>query len=122
MINKYSMYDQALQTGQDNPVYQQELAPPAQDDVNWFSEAFNNIGKQGHVGDKIVEQIQGASNDLKLKREQLDEQFKNGSATDNFTSMVSTVRQVSEYGFQTALMAKVISKSTQSIEKLTNLQ
>ena len=122
MINKYSMYNQTLQSGADTPVYQQELAPPEQDDVNWFSDEFSKAGKEGHVGDRIVEQIQNASNDLKLKRESLDERFKNGSSTDSFTTMINTARNVSEYGFQTALMAKVVSKSTQSIDKLTNMQ
>lgn len=116
------MYDQALKSGTETPVYQQELAPPAQDDVNWFSDAFSKIGSEANVGDKIVERLQNASNDLKLKREKLDEQFKTGSASDDFTSMVETAHQVSQYGFQTALMAKLISKSTQSVEKLTNIQ
>ncbi|VUD40262.1 hypothetical protein TDB9533_00045 [Thalassocella blandensis] len=122
MINKYSMYDQALKSGAENPVYQQELSAPAQDDVNWFSDAFSKIGSEANVGDKIIDKIQSASNDLKLKREKLDEQFKTGNASDDFTSMVETSHQVSQYGFQTALMAKLISKSTQSIEKLTNIQ
>ena len=122
MIDKFSMYDQTLQTsGGDVPVYQQELAP-AQDDVNWFSDAFSKIGQQGNIGDKVIEQLQTAVNDLQSKREEMNSRQKKATREDDFVDLLTMAREASEYGFKTALMAKVISKSTQSVEKLTNLQ
>ncbi|TQV84064.1 hypothetical protein FKG94_05200 [Exilibacterium tricleocarpae] len=121
MSSKISVYDQSIQTA-DAPAFQQELMPPREEDVRWFSEAINEVGNESNIGDRVVSHLQKSADDLKEKRESLDEQFKNASKGSSYFDIANTSRLASDYGFQTALMAKVISKSTQSIEKLTNLQ
>ncbi len=117
---KYSLYDKSLQGG-DIEKFQQELVP-AVEDVNWFNDAFNKIGSNENIGEMVFDQIQGASENLKVKREQIENNFKTASSADDAIAMMDRLRQISDYSFQSALMAKVISKSTQAMEKLTNLQ
>lgn len=119
-IGKVSIYNQSIEMGGGDIAEAVEQSMPTQADTQWFSDAMNN--QEVNLGDRIIDRIEGMSDHLKAKRTEVDENLKNSQSADSYTDMIKGFREMSDYGFQTALTAKVIAKCSQAVEKLTNLQ
>ena len=96
---------------------------PEQADVDFFNAALGQAAQpskalaQGMIGPL------GAQLDAVNKlSEKANKALKTASGSLNPLDMVNMNRSLSEYYLQSALTAKVVSKSAQSLDKLTNMQ
>lgn len=97
---------------------------PSHDDAQWFSNAMNNnsaLDPANNMTTQFLNKVSEMSESLKAKSDHLNKSFKSATAGDDFTAMMQTLREISDYGFQTAMVTKVVSKTTQAVDKLTNL-
>ena len=122
MISKVSIFNQDMELGVGQDAAFQDSFIPDQQDANWFADAVQAPDGDMNLAERFLDQVHSVSENLKLKNEELNQQFEAGESTDSFVDMLSTLRQVSDYGFQTAMVAKAVSKGTQAFEKLTNMQ
>jgi type III secretion system YscI/HrpB-like protein len=74
-----------------------------------------------NISEQFTNKITQLSDDLKAKSDSINKGFKTARSSDDYTAMMHSLREISDYGFQTAVLTKVVSKTTQAIEKLTNL-
>lgn len=123
MNSKISIHNQGAEMGYSHSSLFEEDVVPNKDDAQWFASAMNSVdsGMNMNMTDRFLNKVYEVSEDLKTKNENLSKSFKNGSASDDYTAMMQTLKDVSDYGFQTAMVTKVVSKTTQAVEKLTNL-
>jgi type III secretion system YscI/HrpB-like protein len=138
MDTKISIHNQGTALGESHSPFGEEEMP-CHDDAQWFSDAMNNphatnksalasgatnggaVDSTHNIGTQFLNKVADMSEDLKAKSDHLGKRFKTASTSNDFTDMMQTLREISDYGFQTAMVTKVVSKSTQALEKLTNL-
>ena len=138
MDTKISIRNQGISLGESHSSFGEDEMP-CHEDAQWFSNALNNsnatnkssvtssamnngaVDSTHNIGTQFLNKVADMSEDLKAKSDHLGKRFKTASANNDFTDMMQTLREISDYGFQTAMVTKVVSKSTQALEKLTNL-
>ncbi len=121
MTSKISIQSQGAELGSSHSSLFEDDVVPNKDDAQWFANAMNSVDSNLNMTDRFLNKVYEVSEDLKVKNENLNKNFKFGTASDDYTAMMQTLRDVSDYGFQTAIVTKVVSKATQAVEKLTNL-
>jgi type III secretion system YscI/HrpB-like protein len=122
MDSKISIQNQGVALG-DSHSSLCEDGMPSHDDAQWFTNAMNNnaVDPSHNMTTQSLNKVSEMSEDLKAKSDHLNNSFKTATANDDFTAMIQTLRDISEYGFQTSMVTKVVSKATQAVDKLTNL-
>ncbi len=121
MNSKISMFNQSMEIGLDSPAVVEYEPLPSHAEAQLFAESIS-ANSPLNMSDQILDKFEGINSHLQEKREDLDEQLKVTTSSDDYGQMLGSMKDMSDYGFQTALAAKVISKCTQAVEKLTNLQ
>ena len=120
MDSKISIRNQGIELGNSrSSLLEEEM--PSHEDVQLFANAMNGADSSNNMTTQFLNKVSEISEDLKTKSENLSKQFKSATAGDDYTAMMQTLRDMSEYGFQTAMVTKVVSKTTQAVDKLTNL-
>ncbi|WJV60706.1 EscI/YscI/HrpB family type III secretion system inner rod protein [Pectobacteriaceae bacterium C52] len=100
------------------------LDAPASADVNWFSAALNPISNvMPSADDKSwVNTLVEKSNNLDNLLEHAERQVGKSVSTNNPKDVMDATRTLSSFYLESLMNAKVVAKSVQSLEKLTNLQ
>lgn len=108
--------------GQD--VQQALVSEPAQADVDLFNAAVRPDSSQ--AGSHLSDQVAGALSERLGNTEKLSQQalraVKKVAGTEDGADILQMGRALSQCSLQMALTTKVVSKSAQALDKLTNLQ
>lgn len=99
------------------------VSGPAQADVDLFNSALRtDPAPSGHMADGVI----GALSERFQSQEQLSQQalrsMKTAAGSADPMDMVKMSRSLSQYSLQMAITTKVVSKSAQALDKLTNMQ
>ncbi|WP_062389037.1 type III secretion system inner rod subunit SctI [Pseudomonas abietaniphila] len=100
------------------------VSAPSQADVDLFNAAMRpDVAlQQSHLSEQIASALSerlGATDKLS---QQAVRKMRNASTTDDPMEIVQMSRSLSQYSLQMALTTKVVNKSAQALDKLTNLQ
>ena len=100
------------------------VSGPSQADVDLFSAAMRPDAVQGqnHLSEQVASALSerlGATDKLS---QQAVRRMKNASTSDDPLDIAQMSRSLSQYSLQMALTTKVVNKSAQALDKLTNLQ
>lgn len=100
------------------------VSAPSQADVDLFNAAMrpDMALQQSHISEQIASALSerlGATDKLS---QQAVRKMRNASTTDDPMEIVQMSRSLSQYSLQMALTTKVVNKSAQALDKLTNLQ
>ncbi|WP_092404552.1 type III secretion system inner rod subunit SctI [Pseudomonas sp. NFACC02] len=100
------------------------VSAPSQADVDLFNAAMrpDMALQQSHLSEQIASALSerlGATDKLS---QQAVRKMRNASTTDDPMEIVQMSRSLSQYSLQMALTTKVVNKSAQALDKLTNLQ
>lgn len=97
---------------------------PSSDDVNWFSAQLKVTPSQpdANVAERIVGQLSGSSQHLQQLSDNADRALRKAADSSNPQDVIQANRALSSFYLESLLTTKLISKGTQAIEKLTNLQ
>jgi type III secretion system YscI/HrpB-like protein len=100
------------------------VSAPSQADVDLFNAAMrpDMASQQSHLSEQIASALSerlGATDKLS---QQAVRKMRNASTTDDPMEIVQMSRSLSQYSLQMALTTKVVNKSAQALDKLTNLQ
>ena len=95
-----------------------------QDDVNYFNSALNDSQNATWQNNQAISEQKSASPVSHLASLEADAMAKlqQLSTSLNPGDYMKTARSLSAYQLETMVTTKVIAKSTQALEKLTNLQ
>lgn len=108
--------------GQD--VQQGLVSESVQADVDLFNAAVRP--DSSHVASHLSDQVAGALSERLSDTEKLSQQalrsMKKVAATEDGADIIQMGRALSQCSLQMALTTKVVSKSAQALDKLTNLQ
>ncbi|MFP8968063.1 type III secretion system inner rod subunit SctI [Pokkaliibacter sp. CJK22405] len=93
-------------------------------DVEWFSAAVQptNNKEATNVAENIVSHLSGSSEHLQKLSEKADRALKKASKSTDPRDVIDANRSLSNFYLESLLTTKVISKGSQAVEKLTNLQ
>ena len=89
-----------------------------QDDINEFEKYLYF----DPIGDQIFGQVDQISNNLAEKKIEFEKSLKKAAETAKSSDIIEATRNLAEYSLHTTMVSKVASKTSQAIEKLTNLQ
>lgn len=98
---------------------------PERADVQWFSAAIQPSTQgagDNNVAERIVGQLSGSSEHLQRLSDQADRALRKASSSSDPMDVVQANRSLSSFYLESLLTTKLISKGTQAVEKLTNLQ
>jgi type III secretion system YscI/HrpB-like protein len=100
------------------------VSAPSQAEVDLFNAAMrpDMALQQSHLSEQIASALSerlGATDKLS---QQAVRKMRNASTTDDPMEIVQMSRSLSQYSLQMALTTKVVNKSAQALDKLTNLQ
>lgn len=100
------------------------VSTPSQAEVDLFNAAMrpDMALQQSHLSEQIASALSerlGATDKLS---QQAVRKMRNASTTDDPMEIVQMSRSLSQYSLQMALTTKVVNKSAQALDKLTNLQ
>jgi type III secretion system YscI/HrpB-like protein len=100
------------------------VSGPSQADVDLFNAAMRPelSVQQSHLSEQIASALSerlGATDKLS---QQAARKMKRASTTDDPLEISQMSRSLSQYSLQMALTTKVVNKSAQALDKLTNLQ
>lgn len=121
MISKVGIHQQNFELSESLNSFYEEKNSPAQEEIDIFLSAIKKDPSDMNISEQFINKISEISADFKNKKEDIQNSFKTTKSSDDYASMIQSLREVSEYGFQTAVLTKVVSKATQAVEKLTNL-
>ena len=97
------------------------LSAPSQADADLFSNALNNP-----TSSPLAEGFMSALSERLGSQEKLSQQamrsMKAASGSSEPMDVVKMSRSLSQYSLQMAMTTKVVNKSAQALDKLTNLQ
>lgn len=116
-------FDSAV--GHSTHVTPSKPAAASQSDASWFSAALQSNHKPadtGNVAERIVGQLSGSSEHLQKLSDDADRALKKASKSNDPRDVVQANRAMSSFYLESLLTTKLISKGTQTVEKLTNLQ
>ncbi|MCE8032133.1 EscI/YscI/HrpB family type III secretion system inner rod protein [Billgrantia tianxiuensis] len=97
---------------------------PERGDVQWFSAAVQPTERaaDSNVAERIVGQLAGSSEHLQQLSDKADRALRKASKSNDPQDVIQASRSLSSFYLESMLTTKLISKGTQAIEKLTNLQ
>ncbi|WP_297844562.1 type III secretion system inner rod subunit SctI [Pseudomonas sp.] len=100
------------------------VSGPAQADVDLFNSAMqpNTAEATGHFADGVLSALSKQMDSTGKLSEQAQRSMKTASSSTNPMDIVDMSRSLSQYSLQMSLTTKVLSKSAQALDKLTNLQ
>ncbi|MFJ3485265.1 type III secretion system inner rod subunit SctI [Pseudomonas sp. NPDC090202] len=98
---------------------------PSQADVDLFNAALrpdDMTAQSGHLAEQIASALsERLGNSDQLSRKAV-RSMKKAASGDDPTDITQMSRSLSQYSLQTAITTKVVNKSAQALDKLTNLQ
>lgn len=106
--------------GQD--VRQGLVSEPAQADVDLFAAAVRPDNVASHLSDQIAGAVSERLGDTEKLSQQALRAMKKAATSEDGTEIIQMGRALSQCSLQMALTTKVVSKSAQALDKLTNLQ
>lgn len=106
--------------GQD--VRQGLVSEPAQADVDLFAAAVRPDNVTSHLSDQIAGALSERLGDTEKLSQQALRVMKKAATSEDGTEIIQMGRALSQCSLQMALTTKVVSKSAQALDKLTNLQ
>lgn len=121
MVSKIGIHQQGLELDESLSSFYQEQSSPQKEDVDIFLSAMKKDPSDMNISEQFMSKITQLSDELKAKSDAINKGFKTTTSADDYTTMMKSLREISDYGFQTAVLTKVVSKATQAVEKLTNL-
>ncbi len=83
--------------------------------------AFENALHSDPLAESVFGKVDHVSNSLAGKKVEFEHALKKAADTSNPADITNSMRIMSEYALQTAMVAKIAGKTSQSIDKLTNL-
>lgn len=101
------------------------MTAPAAEDVSWFSTAISPgaaANEPGQGNAVWMEALAGRSGHLDGLRQKAERQVGKSLHSNNPKDVMDATRTLSSFYLESLLNAKVVAKSVQSLEKLTNLQ
>ncbi|OSM99593.1 serine kinase [Lonsdalea populi] len=104
---------------------QDAATAPAAQDVSWFSAAISPgaAANQPEKGNAVwIDALAGRSGHLDGLRQKAERQVGKSLHSNNPKDVMDATRTLSSFYLESLLNAKVVAKSVQSLEKLTNLQ
>ncbi|WP_300729778.1 EscI/YscI/HrpB family type III secretion system inner rod protein [Pseudomonas sp.] len=101
----------------------QPSVPPDTADINWFSASLNNPTPTNHLprDPTIAQPLNQRSALLQDLSNTAARALQKVSRSTNPVDMIKSTRAMSAFHLETVLSAKMISRTSQAIEKLTNL-
>lgn len=121
MISKVGIHQQNFELSESLSSFYEESNSPAQEEIDLFLSAIKKDPADMNISEQFMNKISALSTELKDKKDHINNGFKSTKSSDDYASMIQSLRDISDYGFQTAVLTKVVSKATQAVEKLTNL-
>lgn len=106
--------------GQD--VQQGLVSEPAQADVDLFAAAVRPDNVASHLSDQIAGAVSERLGDTEKLSQQALRAMKKAATSEDGTEIIQMGRALSQCSLQMALTTKIVSKSAQALDKLTNLQ
>ncbi|MCD5993885.1 type III secretion system inner rod subunit SctI [Pseudomonas sp. CDFA 602] len=108
--------------GQDGP--QGLVSEPAQADVDFFTAAMqpDKVPGGAPLSEHIASAISGSLGETDKISQQAMRSMKKASNTGDAMDIAAMTRTLSQCSLQTAFATKVVSKTAQALDKLTNLQ
>ncbi|ANE77537.1 EscI/YscI/HrpB family type III secretion system inner rod protein [Dickeya solani] len=97
---------------------------PAQSDVTWFSAAMEPAAPATSTADNKawLGELAKKSDNLENLLQKAERQVGKSINSNNPKDVMDATRTLSSFYLESLLNAKVVAKSVQSLEKLTNLQ
>ena len=96
----------------------------AKSDVQWFTAQLHKAQKpeSDNVAERVISGISGSSERLQKLSQTADRDLRRAAKTANAEDITRATRSLSNFYLESLLTSKLISKGTQAVEKLTNLQ
>ena len=100
------------------------VSGPSQADVDLFNAAMrpDMAMQQSHLSEQIASALSERLGTMDKFSQQAVRKMKKASTTDDPLEIAQMSRSLSQYSLQMALTTKVVNKSAQAFDKLTNLQ
>lgn len=105
------------------------VSGPSQADVDLFNAAMRpdlalhaSALQPSHLSEQIASALSERLGSMDKASQQAVRKMKQASTTDNPLEIAQMSRSLSQYSLQMALTTKVVNKSAQAFDKLTNLQ
>jgi type III secretion system YscI/HrpB-like protein len=99
---------------------------PESSDVNWFSAQMNEKPSQpqneNSVASRIIGSLSQHSDQLQKLNDRANRDMVKASRSAEPNDMLKANRSMSSFYLESLMTAKMVSKGTQAVEKLTNLQ
>lgn len=90
-----------------------------QSDVNFFESQLQ--AKPDPLSQDIIQGANSLSNSLAEKKHAFESALAKASGSADPADVLAAARSLSEYSIQTSIVAKAAGKSSQAIDKMTNL-
>lgn len=104
---------------------QDATTAPVAEDISWFSAAISPgaAASEAEKGNAVwIDALAGRSSHLDGLRQKAERQVGKSINSNNPKDVMDATRTLSSFYLESLLNAKVVAKSVQSLEKLTNLQ
>ncbi|WP_339532577.1 type III secretion system inner rod subunit SctI [Pseudomonas mucidolens] len=101
------------------PPYETPANAPATADINWFSATIES--PPSHEAKPTLSSLAQSSNRLNSLSSKAGNDLKRLSKSSDPMDIVATTRSLSSLSTEVTLAAKIVNKSVQAVEKLTNL-
>lgn len=103
------------------PAGEQSASP---EDIAWFSAALEQpeASAAGHRPDALINKASSMFNQLEEDKKGVNAALRHASRSTDPLVLTKVEGQLSNYYLESSLNAKIVSKSVQGLEKLTNLQ
>ncbi|SHM79181.1 type III secretion system major needle protein, YscF/MxiH/PrgI family [Pseudomonas asturiensis] len=105
-------------------VHQGLVSEPVQADVDLFNAAIrpDNVRPTSHLSDQVANALSDRLSDTEKLSQQALRKMKKVAGSEDGADIIEMGRALSQCSLQMALTTKVVSKSAQALDKLTNLQ
>jgi type III secretion system YscI/HrpB-like protein len=102
-----------------------ELDNPSQGDADWFKAAMQRAEPAqgaGAFSEQVMDPLTRKAMSLEDMSERAGKALREASLHADPKSFLEATRALSSYSLQTSLSVKMISKGSQALDKLTNMQ
>lgn len=108
----------------EQPIDQGLVRAPTQADIDLFNTAMRPDAAQlqSHLAEQVASAMFERIGSLDKLSQQAARKMKSATSSDNPMDIAQMSRSLSQYSLQMALTTKVVNKSAQAFDKLTNLQ
>lgn len=107
--------------GEDGASKVDDIGSPVADhtDVNFFENQL--MAKPDPLSQDIVQGANSLTNNLAEKKQAFEDALAKASHSADPSDVLAAARSLSEYSIQTSIVAKAAGKSSQAVDKMTNL-